>query len=552
LICSCLTKYNSFMFRKQIVIIGVTALVSLVTGSSLSVTRFDDHDGAIERSLQGDNKCKVAVKTRCTIGNTKANCEGHFKAKKKWCAKKANGKRRRIPVTLMLKWEVCNMNENNVLPDADKTHARYNSWEKKINFRQKYLPADKCLYLQSKKKFNLCSRGFTMSMQYAGKQINKGSKNSYCYAYEYKKIKKEWIKDKNEAAITTKVTCKMKDTKENCAGNIIKNAGSCIADVILTYESCHYKANQNDVLKIRRNGTFIKIRGNKHMDMLNTEKMFNNDVVECRNVYKEYEINTCEDSTTTMMVIKGSLNESNQISRSKSTLVVHSAEECITEFIITEVYRNKGKSFVELYTSECQGQIITENIWLVKIDGIVIDEANPINLKGVRIPEDGFVVLCVKDGKLDGTCDIVTGSGSAVKAKDEDTIALITIASTVNKIIDNNEYIVGIIDSYGGAPDHVIRDEDGIVWQTMCEDTDDTSNCPSPKKDAGTWHNKTSAPVSAPSSGDARASGTSPSKGPKEPSKKSTKSPSSKGSSNSSSSSSASKSSKAPSSAPIT
>lgn len=245
LICSCLTKYNSFMFRKQIVIIGVTALVSLVTGSSLSVTRFDDHDGAIERSLQGDNKCKVAVraiiekrllysaaipmsitftynsfcgnayrltqlvsfcfsqvKTRCTIGNTKANCEGHLKAKKKWCAKKANGKRRRIPVTLMLKWEACNMNENNVLPDADKTHARYNSWEKKINFRQKYLPAEKCLYLQSKKKFNLCSRGFTMSMQYAGKQINKGSKNNYCYAYEYKKIKKEWIKDKNEAAIT--------------------------------------------------------------------------------------------------------------------------------------------------------------------------------------------------------------------------------------------------------------------------------------------------------------------------------------------------------------
>jgi len=362
-----------------------------------------------------------------------------------------------------------------------------------------------------------------MSMKYVGYLTE--DDNRYCYGWSFLKVRKQWLKDpKRETSITTEIKCELADTGEDCAGNIINNSESGICeevDVKFTYDYCLRNNNKNmDAgINIVNSKSFMKLKGKRSRlkDASNTEK-----AATCRQEKKSYSINTCDEKTSTMMRIKAGLIGSMKRSTNVIRLAVHSAVKCTPDFVITEVYRNPGMSFVELYTPTCQGQIITDNIWLVKFINDKIDMVNPRSLKGELIPNDGFFVVC-ETASLDGKCDIITGGGLADDAGSAGTIALITNLSLVNELVNESEgegensIEINDVVVFQNEDVHVIRNEDSEAQSTFDQSQWTSKSCDSPESDTpcsiteGRWGDITSAPAdsgdNSADSGDGRKGG---------------------------------------------
>lgn len=109
-----------------------------------------------------------------------------------------------------------------------------------------------------------------------------------------------------------------------------------------------------------------------------------------------------------------------------------------SEILITEIASppNQNGRFIELYFPEgCQGSTINRDIQVVRWG----DNQNPINLRGLRIPDDRFLVLCKSANANSiygsGTCDYIgTENDSPANVGGTDTIAVID--GSPNNVID--------------------------------------------------------------------------------------------------------------------
>jgi len=111
-------------------------------------------------------------------------------------------------------------------------------------------------------------------------------------------------------------------------------------------------------------------------------------------------------------------------------------ESCELDLIITEVTSPKDSEqlrYVEIY-SKCADYTIRDDYKLVIFPEDNGDWKGPINLQGITIPTDGFIVIC-KSNKVDeyygaGTCDMIGGASSAfvpspVDSNGDDNIAIL-------------------------------------------------------------------------------------------------------------------------------
>jgi hypothetical protein len=104
------------------------------------------------------------------------------------------------------------------------------------------------------------------------------------------------------------------------------------------------------------------------------------------------------------------------------------------DVLITEIAdpRNDDASrFVELHFSDCWGSIIEDDLWLTiwYEDDTDPSSVNPINLKGLKIPGDGFLVFCntkqAVEAYGDGKCDYISGRFTPVDSNGNDQIAVV-------------------------------------------------------------------------------------------------------------------------------
>jgi hypothetical protein len=114
--------------------------------------------------------------------------------------------------------------------------------------------------------------------------------------------------------------------------------------------------------------------------------------------------------------------------------------------VITEVASPSDSidgRFVELYSDNCAGKTIGDDFELVHYgaDGMLFDD--PLDLEGVTIGEDGFLVICIKEGANiiygANTCDIVVGQDTPADNEGFETIA----------ILDRNNGVPVTVDIFG-------------------------------------------------------------------------------------------------------
>jgi hypothetical protein len=85
--------------------------------------------------------------------------------------------------------------------------------------------------------------------------------------------------------------------------------------------------------------------------------------------------------------------------------------------------------FVELFSDNCAGKTIGDDFELVHYgaDGTLLDD--PLDLEGVTIGEDGFLVLCISEeaNMIYGanTCDVIIGQGTPSDNEGFETVAIL-------------------------------------------------------------------------------------------------------------------------------
>jgi len=397
----------------------------------------------VRRSLVRSNNCQSSVDVSCTLDNSGLPCKDNLKVKRSDCAK---ADRSKIPVPVTIKWKYCNDDNEQQVAYVDKVTAKYKQWIKPDTFKDKPIEKGQCVELVSKKSINVCKRGAAMSMKYEAYKPN--TKGSYCYSFKFLRIRKEWLPE-GPCSVTTNVDCKITEgdkAGEDCSGNIIKsNTDNCkniLVDWQFTY--CFWNVGLNQILNFKSGQTFAKIKGNKIDSGFDVTPL--DSVTQCRFKEERNTINTCDTKTASSIQVQGRLNlfqDRDEICSSNSQTRVFAATQCEYNFIITQVVDPKNKParrLVEIYTPNCAGGIITDDLFIIKYERnkTIPSYDNPISLKGLQIPANGFIVFCATvEGNIfyNGLCDFITMDGSAADSDGRDQVAIISGAPGKNFVI---------------------------------------------------------------------------------------------------------------------
>jgi hypothetical protein len=115
--------------------------------------------------------------------------------------------------------------------------------------------------------------------------------------------------------------------------------------------------------------------------------------------------------------------------------------------IITELASPVGNAnarYVELYSDNCAGRTIGDDFKLIHYDGgDGQPESVEIDLEGMVIGDDGFLVLCSTEQAntiYDGKCDVIVGRNTPVDNDGHESVAIVLESPTGE---------LGIIDIYG-------------------------------------------------------------------------------------------------------
>merc|ERR1712176_361996 len=259
-------------------------------------------------------------------------------------------------------------------------------------------------------------------------------------------------------------------------------------------------------------GTWAKIKGDK-ISALDQTPLDSN--VKCRFREERSTIDTCNDRTGSSLQMGGRYQlsaDKEETCTSLSSLKVYAAATCQYNFIITEIIDPVNKPthrYIEIYTPNCAGQVIIDDLWIVKYrkDKTNPSYVNPINLKGLEIPDDGFMVFCAtQEGNAfyNGSCDFVTHDGSAADSDGRDNICIIRGSiDTDFEILD----IFGKIGEDGQGSNHNFQDGRAVRKPTSTTPTDEwnpndwTITIPASNTDADpdVWVGATTAPTKSPS-----------------------------------------------------
>merc|ERR1712176_405928 len=282
-------------------------------------------------------------------------------------------------------------------------------------------------------------------------------------------------------------------------------------------------------------GTWAKIKGDK-ISALDQTPLDSN--VKCRFREESSTIDTCNDRTGSSLQVAGRYQlsaDKEETCTSLSSLKVYAATTCQYNLIITEIIDPVNKPthrYIEIYTPNCAGQVIVDDLWIVKYrrDKTNPSYVNPINLKGLEIPDDGFMVFCAtQEGNAfyNGFCDFVTQDGSATDSDGRDNICIIRGAiDTDFEILD----IFGKIGEDGQGSNHNFQDGRAVRKPTSTTPKDEwdpndwtiTITARNTDADPDVWIGATKAPTASPT----KAPTASPTKAPtKSPTKASTSSP---------------------------
>merc|ERR1712176_970099 len=186
------------------------------------------------------------------------------------------------------------------------------------------------------------------------------------------------------------------------SGNIVKstNPNNCESiPVKWQYTYCFWNVGDNQVFDFTPQGkTWAKIKGDK-ISALDQTPLDSN--VKCRFREERSTIDTCNDRTGSSLQVAGRYQlsaDKEETCTSLSSLKVYAATTCQYNFIITEIIDPVNKPthrYIEIYTPNCAGQVIIDDLWIVKYrrDKTNPSYVNPINLKGLEIPDDGFMVF---------------------------------------------------------------------------------------------------------------------------------------------------------------
>merc|ERR1712003_549769 len=260
-----------------------------------------------------------------------------------------------------------------------------------------------CVNLTRKVNINLCKSGATMSMKYEAHMPDVEGE-TYCYGYKFLKVRKQWLPE-GPCSVTTNIACKMDGgdkANQDCSGNIVKstNPNNCESvPVKWQYTYCFWNIGENQVFDFTPQGkTWAKIKGNK-ISALDQTPLDSN--VKCRFRQESSTIDTCDDRTGSSIQVAGRYQlsaDKEETCTSLSSLKVYAAATCQYNFIITEIIDPVNKPthrYIEIYTPSCAGQVIIDDLWIVKYrrDKTNPSYVNPINLKGLEIPDDGFMVF---------------------------------------------------------------------------------------------------------------------------------------------------------------
>jgi len=470
-------------------------VVSSITAAS--DTSFDSvsyKDGRIERFLaaRGTN-CRSTAKVECIIRDTNGlPCEGNMRIKRSDC-QDSNGDRINVPVPIKVKWQYCNTDTAVQTPFRDEVIAKYkNKIKSDLNLQD--TPVGECVNFESNKQIDFCQQGAVMSIKYAGEITLR--ENSYCFAFNFLRVRKEWIPEEEGSCaatvspasplvfscsrffpfcflyffaymsyiIQTEIRCKIRGGDKNgerCAGNIINGSETCsMIDVTFEYQYCNWNPLPGTDLTFVRNRTWVKLGGEKQFNLTRTPLT---PTEKCRIKSVDSQIDTCADSVTIAAIqVRGTLAGSTQVCESKSELRVFPTERCEYQFIMTEIVQDRagGGSFIEVYSPQCANKIIADNVQLVIYRQATGNPSSDItNLKGLTIDQNGFVTVCysTRANTIYGedTCTLVSGILSPADSKPGDSIALIQWMSDGEPVV--------VLDTFGS----IIKDNPGPVIEGL-------------------------------------------------------------------------------------
>jgi len=430
------TRQLMSMLRKVLILVTATAVIlPTASASSNSLIPYSEKDGKNGRSLIRSWGCKSKVDVKCTDVASGLPCQQTLKVTRSDCAN-ANNK---IKKSVLITWKYCNTGKSTQDTYSDKTVAIYKQWTKPDVYKNEPIAPGKCVELTSKKNINICKRGAKMSMKYEG-HIKDKMGDTYCYNYKFLRVVKEWLPE-GPCSLTTDIQCILKKGEDNeeeekdCSGNIIKtDKGNCRnIPVTWKYNSCLSNYKQGQTFKFYPNKSYTRIKSQDVVGLDMTDIPSGEQI--CKSFEVDYDIDSCHEKTGSTLQVKGrwtySGGEADCISQ--KILKVYAATQCEYNFIITEIIDpsdNPQRGYIEIYTPNCAGQVITDDIYIViyKRGKNNMNRENPTSLKGLVVPDSGFIVFCATgDGKFfyKKKCDHKTGVGSPATSNGRDQIAIV-------------------------------------------------------------------------------------------------------------------------------
>merc|ERR1712176_916426 len=493
-------------------------------GTSIS----NGHGGKTERSLVSSIDCKSSVDVTCTIDSSGLPCQNNLKVKRSDCDANGNS----IPIAVTIAWKYCNDDNFPQETYTDKVEAKYKQVIKPDIFKNELIQPGQCVNLTRKVNINLCKSGATMSMKYEAHMPDVEGE-TYCYGYKFLKVRKQWLPE-GPCSVTTNIACKMDGgdkANQDCSGNIVKstNPNNCESiPVKWQYTYCFWNIGDNQVFDFTPQGkTWAKIKGDK-ISALDQTPLDSN--VKCRFREESSTIDTCDDRTGSSIQVAGRYQlsaDKEETCTSLSSLKVYAAATCQYNIIITEIIDPVNKPthrYIEIYTPNCAGQVIIDDLWIVKYrrDKTNPSYLNPINLKGLEIPDDGFMVFCAtQEGNAfyNGSCDFVTQDGSAADSDGRDNICIIRGAiDTDFEILD----IFGKIGEDGQGSNHNFQDGRAVRKPTSTTPNDEwnpndwtiTRTASNTDADPGVRVGATKSPTKSPSKANIKSPTMAPTKSP--------------------------------------
>lgn len=459
-------------FNGKFQLLLATLLFNSAKGSELELIKLDHgHISALGDLIEPGNACSSRASIQCFIG-TKAQylddslpkipCKNNLRLKRSECPTRSSEVNQAVTIV----WEYCN-NDNIAALPFDRTAGKYKNRQVR-DFPTRRLSPGQCNRAVHEKNINLCREpSVAMNLKYQGRLPRRSG--SYCFAYRFLRVRRTWVREE-ACTVSAEVSCNIKNTDKQCLGNIA-NAGTCRdIDVVWTFKHCFWNVDGTLVYEGKTRGmvneTRISIRNKSNQP--HSEK--------CRIQTLPGTISTCDDRIGGKFRVKGHL--ASDEGKSCDAYDFHRVivdVPCSYNFLITEItdpMENSKFRYVEIYTPNCAGKVILEDLKVVlfKRENTIPNQSDPISLQGRIVPDDGFFVFCATDaGKAhygEGVCDEVTLPPSPAGSDGWDQIAIIRgPIGGPYEIMD----IFGEIGEHGRSTDHDFQN--GRVVRKFTADT---------------------------------------------------------------------------------